>query len=287
MAGPIPIFGAIRPGAGAEVAAGARMSAGGSTNVTLGAQIGGVPPTAQPHIDFDSPKFDFKSELFATAKASLSLNAEVGIGVANAANIHLSLGNALEFTAAPGNCSWDLNLGSFSAGGQLGPVSISTPSTPPLYHRNLWHRRCGTTAPPPPPPPNPISLPLVRATMNWDTDSDIDLYIWDEEGRLTNYYERFGIPEAELVEDVIPSFGESSHARELFQETGDPERTYTFGICDFRGEGANVTLDVVDPGGGHRTLHESLYFAGDSSVITTSPDGGGYDPGSGWCSYIE
>jgi hypothetical protein len=287
MAGPIPIYGAIKPGASAEVAAGATMNAEGSTNVTLGAQVGGIPPTAQPHIGFDSPKFDFKSELFASAKASLSLNAEVGIGVANAANIHISLGNSLEFGASPGSCSWDLNLGSFSAGGQIGPVSISTPSTPPLYHRNLWHRRCGGNPPAPPPTPVPVSLPLTRATMSWDTDSDIDLYTWDQEGRLIAYYERFGIPDAELIEDVIPGFGESVHPPEIFRETANPERTYTFGICDYRGEGADVTLDVVDPGGGHRTFHETLFEAGDQAVITTSPSGQGYDPGFGWCSYIE
>jgi hypothetical protein len=292
MAGPIPIYGAIKPGASAEVAAGAKMSAEGSTDVTLGTHISGVPLSAQPQLSFDSPKFDFKSELFATAKASLSLNAEVGIGVANAANIHISLGNALEFGAAPGNCTWDLNLGSFSAGGQLGPFSISTPSTPPLYHRNLWHRACGASAPPPappppPPPPPPITLPLARATMSWDSESDIDLYTWDQTGRLISYYERLGIPEAELIEDVIPSFGEYLHPPEIFQETGSPNRTYTFGICDFHGEGGDVTLDVVDPGGGHRTFHETFFEAGESTVITTSPNGQGYDPGFGWCHYIE
>jgi hypothetical protein len=287
MAGPIPIYGAIKPGASAEVAAGAKMNAEGSTNVTLGAQVGGVPLSAQPHFNFDSPKFDFKSELFATAKASLSLNAELGVGVANAANLHISLGNALEFTAAPGSCSWDLKLGSFSAGGQLGPLSISTPSTPPLYHRNLWHHSCGSAASPAPPPAPPVSLPLPRATMSWDTDSDIDLYTWDQEGRLISYYERFGIPDAELVEDVIPAFGEFSHPPEIFQETANPERTYTFGICDFRGPGANVSLDVVDPGGGHRTFHETFFESGESTVVTTSPNGQGYEPEFGWCHYLE
>jgi hypothetical protein len=290
MAGPIPVYGAIKPGAKASVSGGASMNAEGSTNVTLGAGIGGVPPTAQPHFSFDSPQFTFKSQLFASANASLSLDAELGIGVANAANLHVALGNSLEFTAAPGNCSWDLNLGTFSAGGQLGPLSISTPSSPPLYHRNLWHRSCGSPPPPPPPgppAPPPISLPFARATMSWETDSDIDLYAWDQSGNLAYYLEELGIADAELVEDIIPSFGEASHAPEVFQETASPGRTYTFGICVFRGEGGDVTLDVTDPNGSHRSFQRSFFEAGESAVVTTSPDGSGFDPGSDWCSFSD
>ncbi len=291
MAGPIPVYGAIRPGAKAEVSGGATMTAEGSTNVTLGAGISGVPPGAQPHFSFDSPDFKFNSQLFASASASLNLDAELGIGVASAANLHVALGNSLAFTATPGNCSWDLNLGTFSAGGQLGPLSISTPNTPPLYHRNLWHHACGAPPPPPSPPPAPapppISLPFARASMSWGTESDIDLYTWDQEGNLISYFERFGIGGAELVEDVIPDFGETSHPPEVFQETADPGRTYTFGICVFRGEGGDVTLDVTDPDGSHRSFQRSFFEAGESAVVTTSPDGTGFDPGSEWCSYIE
>jgi hypothetical protein len=140
-----------------------------------------------------------------------------------------------------------------------------------------------------PPTPPPVALPLVRATMSWSTDSDIDLYTWDQEGRLISYYERYGIPDAELIEDVIPGLEETVHPPEIFQETANPNRTYTFGICDFRGYGANVTLEVVDPGGAHRTFHDTLYEPGDSAVITMSPSGQGYDPGPGsyWCSHIE
>jgi hypothetical protein len=291
LAGPIPVYGAIRPGTEAQVSGGAKMTAEGSTNVTLGAGIGGVPPSASPHFSFDSPRFDFKSEVFASASAAISLNAEMGIGVANAANLHVALGNSLSFNAAPGDCSWDLDLGTFSAGGQLGPLSISTPSSPPLYHRNLWHEACSPPPPPPAPAPTPapptVSFPLVRATMSWGTESDIDLYSWDQEGRLISYFERYGIPEAELVEDVIPAFGEISHAPEIFQEVGSPNRTYTFGICVYRGDGGDVTLDVADPDGGHRSFERSFYAAGESAVVTTSPSGTGFDPGSDWCSYYE
>ena len=48
--------------------------------------------------------------------------------------------------------------------------------------------------------------------MSWDTDSDIDLYTWDDQGDVLFYGEREGIPNAELIEDVIPLEGEYSHS---------------------------------------------------------------------------
>ncbi len=287
MAGPIPVYGGIRPGASVEVGAAATARAEGSTDITIGAKVSALPPSASPVVDFGSPRFDFSASVFAGVKAGLSLAGELGIGAMNAANLHVNLTNSLNFTAAPGQCSWDLDLGSFSATGELGPLSISTPSTPPLYHKNLWRRACGP-APSPPPPPSPppaIPLPLVRATMDWDSDSDIDLYAWDDAGNLSYFGDRDGIPGSELIEDIIPISGEALHPREIFQETSSPNRRYTFGICDFGGEGANVTLTVTDPGGGSRTFQRTLFEEGDYEVVTTSPLGGGYVPEPGWCRF--
>lgn len=290
MAGPIPVYGAIRPGASVDVGAAGTLHTEASTDVTLGAKIGGFPPSASPVLDFGSPRVDFGATVFAGVKAGLSLGAEIGIGAIDAANLHVDLTNSLSFVAAPGQCSWDLDLGSFSGTGELGPFSISTPSSPPLYHRNLWRRSCGPPPAPPPPPPAPSpspTLPLVRATMGWDTDSDIDLYTWDEAGNLLYFGDREGIPGAELVEDVIPLEGEVTHPPEVFQETLSPNRRYTFGICDFNREGANVTLTVKDPGGATRTFQRTLFEAGDSAVIAISPDGPGFLPAPGWCHFIE
>ncbi|MGV1047737.1 MAG: hypothetical protein ACOYD4_04310 [Solirubrobacterales bacterium] len=286
MAGPIPVYGGFRPTASAELGAAATLQASGSVQVTTGAKIGGIPPTASPIVNFSSPQFELSAQLFAGLEASIGLDAEIGIGVANAANIHASVGNDLDFTAAPGHCGWDLELGKFSATGEVGPFSISTPSTPPLYRRNLWQAACGAPPAPPPPPPAP-ALPLTRAAMSWDTDSDVDLYGWDESGRQAYYVEPFAIPSALLVHDVIPLTGEYSHAPELFQETASPGRRYTFGVCDFRGEGAEVTLEVHDPSGGVRTFHTTLFEPGDSAVLASSPEGGGYIPPPGWCHYVE
>lgn len=289
MAGPIPVYGAIRPGAKAEVGAAGKLYSEGATDITLGARVGAVPPRMTPVLSFGSPEFVVGAELFVGLKAGVSLDAELGIGAANAANLHLTFGNSLDFVASPGHCSWDLNLGTFSGGGKLGPFDIVTPSTPPLYRENLWQEPCGAPAPPPPPPPPPPPLPLpyARATVNWDTDTDVDLYAWDQEGNLAYFGEELGIVDAELVEDVIPSEGEAFHAPEVFQETANPGRTYTFGICNFRGEPANVTIDVRDPDGGARTVERFLGGAGDSAVIATSPDGAGYLPEFDWCRDTE
>jgi hypothetical protein len=291
MAGPIPVYGALKPKASAQLAAGAKMHAEGSTEVTVGANFS-APGVVRPVLGFSSPRFSFGAELFASLTAGLGVGAEVGIGVAEIGNLHLALDNSLDFTASPGNCSWDLNLGTFSAGGKLGPFTISTPSTPPIYHRNLWHRNCGPGVAPeapaatqPPPGPPPVALPQVRARMSWETESDVDLYAGDEYGNLAYFAEKDGIPDAELITDVIPQEGEYDHSSEFFQETANPNRHYTFGVCEYNGDGSEVTLQVTDPGGAVRTFDRTLYGNGDYELITTSPDGGGYDPGYGWCRY--
>jgi hypothetical protein len=292
MAGPIPVYGGIRPGAEVSVGGATTTTAEGTTEITIGVKAGGVPPSAAPILGFTKPKFSVSSSVSAEIKAGLSLSAELGVGAENAANLHVDLTNGVDFSATPGACSWDLDLGAFSATGEVGPLSISTPRTPSL-HKNLWHAACGAPpAPPPPPvvapapPPSP-TLPLTRATMSWGTDADIDLYAWDEAGRLLYFAERQGIPGAELVEDVIPLEGETSHPPEIFRELANPDRHYTFGICDYHREGGPITLEVVDPGGAIRTFHEDLEYEGDGIVVTNSPLGVGYEPEPGWCRYEE
>jgi hypothetical protein len=294
MAGPIPVYGGVRPGAEVSVSAGASMSSEGTTEVTIGVKASGVPPSAAPILGFSTPKFSAPASVTAEVKAGLSLGAELGVGAENAANLHVDLTNGVDFSAKPGECSWDLDLGSFSATGEIGPLSIHSPSTPSL-HKNLWHAACGAPpAPPPAQPPAPAptppagpALPLIRATMSWNTDADVDLYAWDEFGNLLYYLDREGIEDAELVEDVIPLEGETVHPPEIFRELADPDRHYTFGICDYHREGGPITLEVTDPGGAVRTFHEYLEEESEGIVVTTSPLGAGYDPGPDyeWCHY--
>jgi hypothetical protein len=293
MAGPIPVYGGIRPGADVSVSGSTSTTSEGSTEVTVGVKANGIPPAAVPILGFSTPKFKVSSSVSAEIKASLDLGAELGVGAENAANLHVDLTNGVDFSAVPGQCSWDLDLGAFSATGEIGPLSISTPSTPSL-HQNLWHAACGAApapppppAPAPPPPPAAPTLPLTRAVMSWGTDADIDLYAWDEYGNLLYFGEREGIAGAELVEDVIPFEGETVHPPEVFRETANPDRHYTFGICDFRGEGGPVTLEVTDPGGTVRTMHQYLAYEGEGYVMTTSPLGVAFAPEPGWCRFDD
>jgi len=123
--------------------------------------------------------------------------------------------------------------------------------------------------------------------MRWNTDSDIDLYTWDSAGDQAYYGDQYAIPDAELVQDIIPNDGESSDVPEVFQEDAEPGRTYTFGICVYRGDGGDVTLNVVDPNGATRTFTENLDGEGDNIVVTNSPAGAGYVPDPGWCNTID
>jgi hypothetical protein len=286
MAGPIPVYGGIRPTAKGEVAAQGKINSQGSTDVTLGATVSATSGT-RPIVNFGSPRFSASAEVFTGVKASVGVDAELGVGAANIANLHLKMGNSLDFIAAPGACSWDLNLGSFGIGGNIGPFGISGPSSPPIYHRNLWQRNCGAPPAPPAPPPPPPPGPLTRATMSWDSDSDIDLYVWDSEGNETYFGDREAIPATELVEDVIPGEAETSHGSEVFIETADFNRPYTFGICDYRGEGGDVTLRVTDPDGTTRTYQHTLFYEGDYEVLTSSPIGVDYSPPWEWCRYYN
>jgi hypothetical protein len=142
MAGPIPVFGAIAPELKGEIAAQGKLHTEGSTGITLGSSVS-VPGGVSPIFSFDDPRFDYSAEAFAGVKAQLGLEAQLGIGDPDAANLHLGMGNELAFSAGYGKCSWDLDLGSFSMGGQVGPFEIQGPESPPLYHRNLWERDCG------------------------------------------------------------------------------------------------------------------------------------------------
>lgn len=277
----IPLYGSINPFLTGTVGGGARMKAEGKVRVDTGAQISGIPPGAWPTVSFGSPEFSFSDEVFADVGLGFGINSEAGLGVAGAANLHVAVGNSLDFGVGGGLCKWDLRLGTFSAGGELGRWKISTPTSPPLYSQNLWQVPCG---------PPPLSTPLDRAKMSWDTDADIDLYAWDEDGNLTYFGETDGIDDAELVEDIIPSEGEDDHDPEVFRETGDPGRRYTFGVCLYSGDATDVTLEVPsvpDPRGPTRSFDVSLDDVGDGEVVTTSPEGDGYDPSSGWCRSAE
>jgi hypothetical protein len=207
MAGPIPVYGGIRPTASAELGAAATLGAKGSVEVTTGAKIGVLPPAASPIVRFSSPRFEFSAAIFAGLKASIGLDAELGIGGQNAANIHADLGNSLDFVAAPGNCSWDLTLGKLSATGEIGKFKISTPETHGLYHHNLWHAGCGAPAPAPAPSPSPapapapITVPASGPTLVYTGESGLSPFYGDYE--FSDWSAATGQPA--FVEEAMPA----------------------------------------------------------------------------------
>jgi hypothetical protein len=136
-----------------------------------------------------------------------------------------------------------------------------------------------TTTTPDNPPGTPDN-PLVRAQMDWNTDADIDLHIWDEDGNHTYFLDLMAIPDAALLEDIIPGYGP-----EIFQEFGDAGRKYTYGLCNYTDSDDLTTahLVVTDPGGATREFDRDLPYQKAAALVTTSPEGGGYIPDPGWC----
>lgn len=292
MAGPIPLTGSIGGSLNVSAERNAELTASGSTRVRVGAKTVGVPPGPvvwAPHVSVDSPTFELGGSISAQAKAGFGLDLTAGIGNSAAGNVSLKSGASVDFTAKPGTgCSWDFNAGSFAITGDVLGWEVSSPSTPPLFSRNLWRRPCGIAPPRPPAPapaPAPAPKPEVRARMTWDTATDVDLYIWDDDGNLAYYRDEQGILNARLVEDITPGYGP-----EEFRETNRAGRHFTYGVCMYRDETPSTTaakLAITDPNGRTRTVEHTLGFEGDSAVIASSPGVAPYDPGEGWCEQVS
>jgi hypothetical protein len=274
----IPVYGAVKPVLVGTAAAGVRLNAEGTVRVNTGAEISAIPPKAAPSLGFGAPRFTFSDEVFADVGLGFGLQSEIGLGVNEAANLHAAFGNNLDFHVGGGACRWDLRLGTFSAGGKLGRLGISTPSTPPLIEKNLWQAPCL---------PPPLVPPLLRAQAVWNTDADVDLYAWDQAGNETYFADREAIPDAELVEDIIPGEAEIVHDPEHFDENQMLGRPLTFGLCLYRGEPTDVTLNVPfipDPRGPTGVYPVHLGYEGEGVVVATSPIGPpAFDPPAGWC----
>ena len=148
MAGPIPVTAAIEGELTASADVGAKLRTGGSVHVQAGASTVGTPPALVwlPEVRFSNPRFDLKAEAMARATAGIGVGVKAGIGNDHVASATIRVGSTVEGTVRPGACSWDARLGEFSAGGKVLGWTISTPSTPPLYTRNLWRAACGGPA---------------------------------------------------------------------------------------------------------------------------------------------
>jgi len=127
--------------------------------------------------------------------------------------------------------------------------------------------------------PSPEPLPEgIRTRLTWDSNSDVDLHTWDVDGYHAYWEDLYGIESGFLDQDVIPGYGP-----ETFQET-DPGHTFTFGVCQYGGLQANVTVDVRDPDGATRRFLVTLRGRKAASLLTFSPNGSaGYVPDPDWC----
>ena len=129
----------------------------------------------------------------------------------------------------------------------------------------------------------PEPLPQgVRTRLTWDSDTDVDLHTWNQNGSHAYFDDLEAIDGGYLDQDVIPGYGP-----ETFYET-DPSlgNRFTFGICQYNGENANVTVDVRDPDGRTRRFTVSLRGRKAAALLTTSPAGIApyIDDDASWCS---
>lgn len=130
--------------------------------------------------------------------------------------------------------------------------------------------------------PSPDPLPAgIRTRLVWDSNTDVDLHTWNQDGDHSYFRDMDAIDGGFLDQDVIPGYGP-----ETFQET-DPEsgNDYTFGVCQYSGENANVTVDVRDPDGQTRRFTVSLRGRKAAALLTTSPRGVApyVDEDANWC----
>jgi hypothetical protein len=119
-----------------------------------------------------------------------------------------------------------------------------------------------------------------RARITWDSGADVDLHVWDAEGRHSSYRES-GIPGVLLSKDDTNGFGP-----ETFLEDEPAGRTFTYGLCYFDARGAaatNVSVRLTDPGGAVRSSTVTLRGEGDSALIGATPPGATAPPPDGWC----
>ena len=114
-----------------------------------------------PEAAFSNPRFTFKAESFAEARAGIGIGVKAGLGNDYVASAYVKLGASTELSARPGGCSWDARFGQFSAGGKPPGWDIETPKTPGFFTKNLWRDPCSFSRPT---PSTPSATPAPGAT---------------------------------------------------------------------------------------------------------------------------
>lgn len=229
----------------------------------------------------------------AGASASLTVAPSIFVRVNGIAGPVIDVRTGLSFVADPSASPWwKLSL-PIDVGARLAlrvwKISEESPRLS-IYSKSIPLADSGQ-APSPATPPSTLPEPTLpapdgsrmRATMSWDSTADIDLYTWDDDGNLAYFSHLTDIPDAQLLEDVIPGFGP-----EEFVEFADYGRHYTFGVCMYGNpddQPTTVTVTLTDLDGTQQTFTEHLSYLGDSALVGDSPKRTMFSPGSDWCRY--
>jgi hypothetical protein len=169
MVGPVPVTGGVFGDVHASVGAGVGFQAQVSAHVHAGAATAGVPPALVwvPQVsisNLSSPKVQAAGDVSVTA--GFGAGVDFGIGTEWPGDVKvdvtINLNNDWDFTAQASypdgsGCTTQAKFASFDAEADLGPWTVQSPSTPPLFTWTLW----GPTScePQPSPPPPSASLP--------------------------------------------------------------------------------------------------------------------------------
>jgi ABC-2 type transport system ATP-binding protein len=275
--GPVPVYVAVKGNAAVTASANAtaEMSTSASASATASAGIkydGGFRPFGgfTHTISQQAPK------LTAAGSAQVNVNPRVDLLIYGVAGPRVDFNAGLKLSAsndanpwwkltAPMDLGASLNLEAWKL--HLSSGRLKVWSAEPVL------AQADTTTTPDNPPGTPDN-PLVRAQMDWNTDADIDLHIWDEDGNHTYFLDLMAIPDAALLEDIIPGYGP-----EIFQEFGDAGRKYTYGLCNYTDSDDLTTahLVVTDPGGATREFDRDLPY----QKAATSPIPAGATPTAG------
>jgi hypothetical protein len=189
----------------------------------------------------------------------------------------IDLGTGLQLDATPGGDPWwELSVPvELSAGLRLPGLDVPQRT---VFSRLIPLARAGSPALAP--PASAPATPRERARITWDTAADVDLHVWDSEGRHSSYRES-GIPGVLLSKDDTNGFGP-----ETLGEDAPAGRGFSYGLCYFDARGAGpttVSARLTDPDGTARSTTTSLRAEGDSALIGSSPAGARFTPPPGWC----
>lgn len=247
-----------------------------------------------PHKSF-TRSFTFEPPAVnGTGSAQVSLAPTIGVRLAGAAGPEIDLTGGLKLAGNlrpdPGKPWWTLTA-PVSLGAKFKFAFWGIEAESPRYQ--LWGEEpVIAQADPATGPPGssirdegiaPEPLPQgVRTRLTWDSDTDVDLHTWNQYGYHAYFRDLDAIDGGYLDRDIIPGYGP-----ETFYET-DPDEgnQFTFGVCQFNGHNANVTVDVRDPDGTTRRFTVILRGRKAAALLTTSPTGIApyIDTDADWCS---